>query len=81
MAVGFVVRSVGSLNAAPNSENFMPEGSNIGKYTFEYFPETADTYAFVIVWDTETGKSVKSAYKDGAWVKSSMQLPQGGLGN
>ncbi|MCX6983730.1 MAG: hypothetical protein NT118_03115 [Lentisphaerae bacterium] len=79
-AAGFFIRSFSVANAEPAPANITQQGTNnIGKYMM-----CSNGSSFVLVWDTETGKSAIYALKQDAkdfYKKTEGQLPVNPLGN
>jgi hypothetical protein len=68
LSVGFLIRSIGTLNAAPDAPAYFPEeGSKIGKYTFHFSPYTATERAQLLLWDTELGTGKWFELNRGVW--------------
>lgn len=75
-ALGFLIRSVQPAQAAPTPEMFVEGGTNkIGKYMMLMSPETANYYESVLIWDTETGSSIRYSRKASGYEKATQQLP------
>ena len=73
----FLVRTFLPLNASTTTlENLpAPAASTIGKFQWSMVPETANTYATSLVWNTQSGNSTQYIFKSDVWVVAPAQLP------
>ena len=73
LSMGFFFYSIQSAHAAPLSpEKFFQEGTGkIGKYQMLTFSSTE-----VLVWDSETGKSLRYNFEGSKWSVTKYQLPE-----
>jgi hypothetical protein len=78
---GFFVRSFSVANATPTPESFLQAGTNtIGKYRIEMVYDSWKYDVFVVIWNTETGKT--AFYKsNGSKVEKIASLPENPLDN
>ena len=74
LAAGFFIRSFEKANAAPTPETFLQQSTNkVGKYMMIM----NDDGGSVLVWDTETGKSMYYGVSNGKFnTESRYQLPE-----
>lgn len=73
MSLGFFFHSIPSAVAAPLSpQKFFQEGTTkIGKYQMLSFSSTE-----ILIWDSETGKSVRYSFTGSTWAPTKYQLPE-----
>jgi hypothetical protein len=73
LSLGFFFQSIQSAHAAPLSpQKFFQDGVNkIGKYQMLSFSSTE-----VLVWDSETGKSIRYSFEGSKWTLTKYQLPE-----
>jgi hypothetical protein len=72
LSLGFFFHSIPSAQAASlTPDKFLQEGTDkIGKYQMLGFSTTE-----VLVWDTETGKSIRYTFSGSSWATTKYQLP------
>lgn len=79
LATGFFIRSFNQANAAPTPETFLQQSNN---KTGKYMMIMNDDGGSVLVWDTETGKSMYYGVTGGKFnTESRYQIPENPLGN
>jgi len=78
-ATAFLIKSIAPAQAEPTPANFINDGTNkIGTYMMNMIQSQTGNIS-IIVWNTETGKSVYYYYSDG-WKKAE-GLPENPLAN
>ena len=83
-ATGFLVRVVMPAKATPaisKKQIIDDSGKTVGQYmiTMSSFLDSKSKdggiYTYLIVWDTETGKSARYTYSGGSFARTDAQLP------
>ncbi len=80
LCTGFFIFSISSVKAKSSEQNQLLPTASVGKYMMQYhtwMPEAKVVVRQILVWDTETGKSIRYTLNDNSeWVPTDTQLPE-----